>query len=147
MREQGGMEMGVEEREEWSSETCVYRPDDQTPRSSSTAPVPQLSIWNSRMRIFMYAEVLFQRQRGWEKLISLCGSPKSRDGAAGKAQTAIKIKLSRRTPCCQTKKNEMQMVFDQTEAFGRNILQMWSDLWPRHRGGSSGALFPPQNFT
>lgn len=111
MREQGGMEMGVEEREEWSSETCVYRPDDQTARSSSTAPVPQLSIWNSRMRIFMYAEVLFQRQRGWEKLISVCASPKSRDGATEKAQTGNKIKLSRRTSSCQTKKTEMQMFF------------------------------------
>lgn len=70
--------MGVEEREKRSSETCVYRPDDQTRRSSSGAPVPQLSVWNSRMWIFIHAEVLLQRQRGRAKLISLCGSPKSR---------------------------------------------------------------------
>lgn len=56
--------------------------------SSSTSSVPKLRIWNSRMWIFIYACVPFQRQRGQAKLISLCESLKSWDSAKEKLKGA-----------------------------------------------------------
>lgn len=56
--------------------------------SSSTSSVPKLRIWNSRMWIFIYAYVPFQRQRGQAKLISLCESLKSWDSAKEKLKGA-----------------------------------------------------------
>lgn len=112
--------MGVGEREKRSSETCVYRPGDQTARSSSSAPVPQLSIWNSHMWIFIHAQVLLQRQRGRAKLISLCGSPKRKSWRKSPDWKQNKAPPENFILSDEEKWNAN--VFDQTEAFWQKYL-------------------------
>lgn len=107
MREQGDMETGVEERENWSSQTRVCRPDDQTPRSSSTAPVPKLSISNSRMWIFICADV--PKAKRPSKIDFSARIPEEPNLSWRKAKVRNEIKLCRKSPCCQMKKTEMQM--------------------------------------
>lgn len=138
-REQGDMETGVEESENWSSETCVCRPDDQTPRSSSTAPVPKLSISNSHMWIFICADI--PKAKRPNKIDLSTRIPEEPNLSWRKTKVRNEIKLCRRSPCCQMKKTEMQMFFCfflPNNAIGRNILNVWSDLWPHHWGISSG---------
>lgn len=151
-REQGDMETGVEESENWSSETCVCRPDDQTPRSSSTAPVPKLSISNSHMWIFICADI--PKAKRPNKIDLSTRIPEEPNLSWRKAKVRNEIKLCRRSPCCQMKKTEMQMFFFffftkqcNRQKYSKRVI--WP-LTPSLRNLlriMEKALFSPQKFT